>query len=320
MMKNIEEMWDGLSDNLGASRNLEPDNPLNFRGAVLEGGRRCLRLLCSAADIPDRPLPAMKNLLLERNVDGDNAEVSLCVSEAAQNELFMSLCFDLLDATKATNSAAAAIVVFFNRLHRWAELLRLGDSSWKFTKFLGLLGELRVIRDLMNESKTEPALIVTGWRGPNGDATDIGFDSSRIEVKTQRSTRNKVLKVSSLEQLADEERNLFVILNRISASSSGFSMESLIAEILSMLSGEVDSTLDFRRKLLLAGFHEDQKYIDEKYAVESFSIYEVSGDFPRLIPGGNTPLEITKASYEIDCGKIADFEVDKKRLLACLSN
>jgi len=114
------------------------------------------------------------------------------------------MCYDIAERSKRGETVEAAAVIAIACLRDWADLLkRRGSQGLNRNEAIGLWGELRTLDALLESTKQNELQIVQGWRGPDGDQRDIGFNNTRIEVKTQLSTKSIGLKISSLDQLDD---------------------------------------------------------------------------------------------------------------------
>ena len=127
----------------------------------------------------------------------------LTLLESEQFDIFRALCFDLMRSTAeiSGDESAAGLSITLNRLRRWQSLLeKARDDLLTTSRIIGLVGELLVLRDLLlPRMNTFDA--VQAWRGPYGDEQDFLLAGRIIEVKTQLSTSDRYLSVSSEEQL-----------------------------------------------------------------------------------------------------------------------
>ena len=96
-----------------------------------------------------------------------------------------------------------ACAVIVNRILRWTELFRrMSGDGLSEDEIIGLLGELLIVDHLI-ERGFDDSLVLLGWRGLEGDATDIGLEGFRIEVKTKRSTQHSMSKFHRRISLSD---------------------------------------------------------------------------------------------------------------------
>jgi hypothetical protein len=255
-------------------------------------------------------IPELENVVADiERVDGHPTLV-LTLQDRELSDLFSVICIDLADATESAGSAKIAASIFMTRLDRWSDLLRRrrsGDMSLQ--ERLGLLGELILIKAILEKGKTSPRQLMRGWRGPDGDTTDIAINGMRFEVKAQLATAAPRLRISSLDQLDSSEDSLIVVWHRFSRADKGSSLGALVDGIGHKLASSHRDQLEFQRKLLLSGFDRGAGYVDECFSLDRRTAFRVSEGFPRLVRG-NVPKAITAAQYDIACSQLTDFEIN----------
>lgn len=296
-----------------------PDHQLDLFIGFSLAGEREFTLESSTVDFDVDELPIFENMAVQIEYENGIYCLTLRLIERALTDLFSIICSDLVEASSVAENAGSAIQIFVNRLNRWAELLRRRRTrELSFKERLGLLGELSMLVWVIKVCGIDAPLAVRGWRGPDDDTNDIGLNNVRIEVKAQLSTQRQSLKISSLDQLDWDNRNLFIAVNRFSPSDDGVSLSSLSLAVSSMLAINSHGFMEFQRKLIVAGYDPDADYIHDAFKLEELSVYRVSEGFPRLIPS-NVPLGIIKARYEISCETIKDFLIASSELEALIN-
>lgn len=311
MSNDFTIRWDEISDQGHAAGRfrVRPDHLLDLFLGYSSSGEREFTLEFWIAEFEDGELPAFENISVHRGEPRGGQSLTLRLTERTLKELFSVVCFDLAEASSRAGTQAAAVRMFFGRLSRWADLLQWRRTrGMSFKERLGLLGELSMLIWVLDEADVPRGVVIRGWRGPDGDTSDIGLNSVRLEVKAQLSTQPPTLKISSLSQLDWDGRELCVTLHRFSAAEDELSLRSLTTEIASRLSGSGGDLMEFQRKLLLAGYESEATYADEAFRLDVRRIYRVGEGFPRLVPG-NVPAGIKNAGYEIACEAIHDFEI-----------
>ena len=256
----------------------------------------------------------LKHIDVFQNENGHENSLVLRLKNKELSNLFSIVCFDLAEATRLTKSVSAGVNVFFNRLQRWSDLLSKGHSKQlSFQERLGLMGELYMVALMIEEMNIQPEIAVRGWRGPEGDTNDIGLNGSRIEIKAQLSTQPIGLRISSLTQLADDERALFVALHRFSATNGALTLASLVSQISQQINTDTVVLMDFQRKLILSGYDENDSYTEEAMKIDRSIIYRVTDGFPRLQPT-SVPDGISNVAYFIDGKAIDGFIIEMPEL------
>jgi len=316
MNNNFTEKWAEISDRGHASGRFRvcPDHILDLFIGFSVAGEREFTLESKTSKFLADEIPQFENIAVHINEFEGVRSLTLRLTERTLTDLFSVICSDLAEASSGKETADGTIQVFVVRLNRWAELLRRRLShELSFKERLGLLGELSMLIWVIDTCAVDASLAVRGWRGPEGDTNDLGLNSVRIEIKAQLSTQRRSLKISSIDQLDWNGRNLFVALHRFSASDSGLCLESLISAISAKLKTKFQTTLEFQRKLIVAGYDHEASYITETFNLEGIKIYRISDGFPRLV-ANNVAKGIIKAQYEIACDAIEEFLIEPSEL------
>ena len=109
----------------------------------------------------------------------------MLLKEDGNWEIFLSLCNDLIQATRQTDDTSSAVKAILRRLTRWQEFLkksRINVLSEEEIK--GLIGELIFIKNhLIPAFGNDQA--IKYWQGPEGLPQDFNVNDSAIEVKCQ---------------------------------------------------------------------------------------------------------------------------------------
>lgn len=300
-MNEFESRWIAVSgDGHAAGRfRVYPDHPLNFYVQFSLGGLREVVIEVLGENLPDFDLPAFRNIDVIKVPVAGGIRIGMTLLDGDLARNFSLMCYDLAERSRSADSVDAAVGILLRALINWAELFkRRADHSLTREEVLGLIGELLVIEALLDQTNVNPDALVQGWRGPDGDARDIGVNGARIEVKAQRSTSALKLQISSLNQLDDRGEHVFVILIRLTPSEHGRSLVQLVQEIQRRLRGKPLAQLEFERKVELSGMSADSDLSNESYSDDDRLVYAVTNEFPRLIPG-NVPPGVAAAQYEI---------------------
>ncbi|MBP5955507.1 PD-(D/E)XK motif protein [Pseudomonas anatoliensis] len=322
MSSDFSGKWDEIST-LGyeAGRfRVCPDHLIDLFVGFSVAREREFTFESSITNFEAEEIPDFENLEVHLTDDRGRKSLTLRLMDRGLTDLFSIICCDLAEASSVATTESGAIRIFVVRLSRWAELLRRRRANeLSFKERLGLLGELNMLVWAIEECGVDAMLAVRGWRGPEGDTNDIGLNNLRIEVKAQLSTQRQSLKISSLDQLNWDGRNLYIAANRFSPSDQGLSLESLSADIFVKLATNRSGVMEFQRKLILAGYDSDASYAGDTYNLEKLSLYRVTENFPRLVPS-NVPHGVTKVSYEVSCELISDFLVPPSELVGLIND
>lgn len=300
-MNSFKSRWESLAPvgYSGGRYRVYPDHPLSFFLDFSAAGRREVIIEVPHASPKDYELPPFENIELFQTPVRDGLRIVLVLNDDNLINSFSVMCYDLAVRSQTATGSIAALAIVLRALKNWSDLLkRRAADGLTYAQAIGLVGELMVVESLLNDNLVDPVTIIRGWRGPDGDARDIGFNGTRIEVKTRHATRSVALKISSLNQLDDCGDHVHVVLNRVSPASPGVSLVLLADRISDYLSPYPAAAAEFERKLELAGFDGDSAISKRTFALDERLIFDVKHDFPRLVPS-NVPQGIVSASYEI---------------------
>lgn len=287
-----------------------PDHQLDFFLAYSPAGRK--ELIVEAHTTSQKPveLPSFLNFELVVTEISAGIRITITLIDESLSHSFSTMCYDLAERSSDAGSADRSFFIFMAALSHWAELFRVKSrTGLTRQEAIGLYGELLVIKRLIENSWIDSDAIVQAWRGPHGDARDIGFNGHRIEVKTQLATKAKSIKITSLDQLDDSDGSLFLVLNRITSSDGGESLNDLVAELVGMLRASSYGIAEFYRKLELAMYDASSAHASELFVLDEMIAYQVIDDFPRLTPL-TVPVGISAVKYEIQGSSVERFIID----------
>lgn len=321
-MNDFERQWENLKSKhySGGRLRVYPDHKLDFFVDYSLGGNK--QLIIEAKGIlykfPD--LPFFQNLEVFFDVYVSGSRICLTLTDEHLYKSFSVMCFDIAERTKHGKTLEDAFAIANDCLQDWSNLFkRKGKDGLSRNEVIGLWGELTSLETLVDGHVARDELIVQGWRGPNGDQRDIGFNKSRIEVKTQLATKGINLRISSLDQLDDNGDKLKIFLNRITPSDRGISVSDLVTKLLSVFSRSSIAYSELERKLMLAGYDDELDIFDEKFEMDERIIYEVASDFPKLTQS-TVPIGIKAAEYEISGAAIANFQITWDQFLESIND
>jgi hypothetical protein len=182
----------------------------------------------------------------------------------------------------------------------------------------GLWGEVFTLMKILIDLKKYESEIIYGWRGPNADQRDLGFNGTRVEIKTQLSTKAIALRISSLDQLDDDGDKLKIALNRISPSVDGYSLVDLIKSVTLIIENNNLLLSEFERKIELSGYDEANDIVIEKFGLDECIIYSVLDSFPKLTRNNVSP-SIIKVEYEINGNELDNYKILWTELMECFN-
>ncbi len=321
-MNDFESQWDalGVKHHSAGRLRVYPDHQLDFFIDYALNGNK--ELIIEAKNItfnfPD--LPFFENLDVIFDHTGNGARIGITLTDEHLFQSFSVMCFDIAERSKSGRSSEDSFVIVLDSLRDWSDLFkRRGKIGLTRNEAIGLWGELCSLEELLNSDVGSSELIVQGWRGPNGDQRDIGFNKTRIEVKTQLATKAISLRITSLDQLDDGGNKLKIILNRITPSDKGVSVFDMSLRLFQRFESNRSAHSEFERKIVLAGLNEELETCKEKFNLDERLIYEVSESFPKLTLS-SVPVGIKTAEYEISGAAISSFQINWQQLVEAISD
>ncbi|WP_430244387.1 PD-(D/E)XK motif protein [Neorhizobium sp. DAR64861/K0K2] len=312
--KDIAAAAGPTSDNV---RRADAGHPLEFFRGRDFAGRYLLSLAAetTAEGLPNLPRLNGIEVRLEKISPG-RVRLVLTLLDRNQFDLFRDLADHLLKATagvaRGDNSAGLKLVL--RRLRSWHDLLRRRrDDLLSDSEAIGLAGELVFLRDqvLARRTPTEAAL---SWRGAHRDEQDFALGHWQIEIKTQLSTSDQRLQVSSEAQLDAGSARLLICHQTLApapvAAPGSFTLNSLVNEITAQMEDIGDVGRDaFETALEAMGYVNRAEYDEMCWVATSCRAFEVTERFPRIVPA-MLPSGVQNVRYDIALRECEPFAVN----------
>lgn len=228
--------------------------------------------------------------------------LSFLLNFESLSELFVKLCWDLIDCSRESSKPVDSILSRFNS---WIRLLqKKGDGLLSPSSQKGLIGELLFLQDSIKTIGAYDSL--NAWVGPEGSDQDFIFSNLWCEIKTT-TIASATVSISSLQQLDRDDVGNLVVYFMDKTTSDGtqtVSLPEVIEETNSLL--ENPHLIDlFSCKLAMCGYYlkDVELYKTIRYRMSEKRSYEVTCDFPRLTRD-NVPQGIQNAKYELELSAI----------------
>jgi hypothetical protein len=225
---------------------------------------------------------------------------------AGSLEMFTMMGADIISTLEGISGASEhqIFTMFLSRVRAWQNFMKSGkEGVLSLESEVGLYGELLMLEALILVGIPADR-VVDAWVGPCDGAQDYMLGTGAIEVKTTTSAGVFSVRISSLEQLDDSQRNpLYLAAVRIRLIDSGCSLPDRIGVLRDIIqTAAPGSIVDFELKLLQAGYYNSfsGSYLHRFEYVDT-RIILVDNDFPRLVSKA-IPPGIIRAKYEIEIG------------------
>lgn len=305
------------ADNL---RRIDANHPLGFWWGRDHLGRCLLVLDLTNAEFKRR-FPELAGIDISLFTREDKTgQLVLTLLDFEDRAIFHSLCGDLVEATKllSGDDPRTNLEVVLGRLRRWQELFRRRREQLSQAEVIGLFGELLFLRDCLLP-RVPVSLAVPMWRGAYGDEQDFVVGKSIVEVKTQLSTTDHALLISSENQLDTRTAPIILVHQTIGQSSvetsSAFSLNTLVSQIKAIVSKEAPDALEaFEDSLSEARYAPLPVYDEPIWALVRRDAYDVKERFPRITPADLRP-GVERVRYQVRLENCSPFLRDIGDLL-----
>ena len=256
-------------------------------------------------------LPEGQGFTVERADSDGQGQLQLALTRRAAGsaELFAAMACDVVGALDEAASAGAdeskLLRVFFGRVGAWQEFMRKGSLLLSPEAEIGLVGELTLLREIV-DAGVPLAAAIESWVGPLDGVQDFQLGTGALEVKTTLSATGFPARIGSLEQLDDSVRQpLFLAGARLRQADSGQTLPDRVAALRDAAKGDAEASRLLSERLIAAGYFDIRadRYV-RRFTLADTKVVEVKEGFPRLTPS-SIPLGITRASYDIDLDKAA---------------
>ena len=303
-------------------RRADADHPLDFFRGKLFDGRYLFRLITGAPPNPGIKLPKLTGIdvALGPN-EGGGCQLTLTLISSADVEIFRALCANLIDATRrfGKDEEPTAFGVVIARLWRWQQVFkekrRVGLTK---SEQIGLYGELLVLRDIFL-LRLNPYTALSAWRGPSGDEQDFMIRDWLMEVKTQLSSSDRKIHVSSQDQL-DITSGRIVLFHQVLSitepdQEGSATLNELVAGVQGGITKAMPEALDlFEARLIEAGYERMEEYGNDHMVLTQRVPFEIIEGFP-LLAASDVPAGVTNVSYDVMLEACTDYQRDETEIL-----
>ncbi|WP_221714106.1 PD-(D/E)XK motif protein [Sphingobium xanthum] len=303
--------WDDLVPGVIDARRVDSAGKWDFFWWISDRAEPALILRLSAGSTEIAPLPKMRSLDIRyRDVPGGRALVIL-LREPEQQELFETLCKDVVKAGEAASSADDAHARSTRRTLRWHHLLRGGRFDLlSIEEQRGLVGELHFLSHLCD--LIGPRAAIEAWKGPEGSAKDFEIDRCLVEIKARRGAARPHVQISSEDQLADVVgTRLFLNVYDVDAAikPAGMTLTDHVRAAEARFS-DADMTAFgmWEAAIEAAGFDFEDDYSERRWTIGRIQQFEVVDAFPRVaVP---LPSGVGSVRYSIALDACQPFRVE----------
>ena len=272
------------------ARRVDADLPWHFFWARAPGREILLTLRHARESAPDTPLPKLRDIELTLSPpDHTNTQIlAFKLLDMGQQDIFHTLCRDIISAASNANSEAEAVSIALMRTWRWHHLLRGGGGAGLSPEEQrGLLGELLVLERLLLPELGASAA-VAAWRGPLGSPKDFEIGRVAIEAKARRGGSTPVVAIASEDQLdVSGVDTLFLHVVELDQAPANTIGGLTIRDVANQVGNHLFSlnpgaAASFETLLSAAGLRPEDDYSNFHWLEGASLLYLVTAEFPRI--------------------------------------
>lgn len=303
-INELQEKWNSISPYTGGFLLVSGDHPLSFHVGYY-GEQMCFMVLNTGKKSKINSSQAIHATCVQ--TDDNKYALQFLLNFSSLTELFIKLCWDLIDCSKESPNPVDAIIERFNA---WIRLLqKKGEGLLSSSAQKGLIGELLFLKESITAHGAQASMIA--WVGPEGSDQDYLFESEWCEIKAT-TVASVAVSISSLQQLdrQDAGRLIVYLLDKTSANGEHtLSLPVAVNDVMSVLTTQ--SLIDvFSCKLAMCGYYfkDAERYAESKFKFSGKREYAVGAGFPKLTRS-NVPNGILNAVYELDFSSIDQYKI-----------
>lgn len=239
--------------------------------------------------------------------------MTLILKNETNWEIFLQLCEDLMISAKAVKSNRAKNI--HSRLVRWQTFLKNENHNISEEIQIGLMGELVFLNEYLSKYVSLEQAI-NAWVGPEKEKQDFRLKGISIEIKSFMDNKQDQVNISSVEQLNNDDNNLYLCTMGFKSSDSGETLEDYCKKIQKRIYEECPSILSVFENLLMSyGYYLHCKYDNLKQLSRyKNSCYIVNNEFPKIPITIKNPA-ILNINYKLDLSYCKEFLVEIKDIM-----
>ena len=263
-----------------------------------------------------------------RPINIEHKAVFLELQNTDDADIFYLICIDLCLSINNVNDDVAP-KVFLNRLHYLQKFMKnKGDEILDKETQQGLIAELIILREKFFKKYDYNSAIFM-WTGIEELSQDFATKDFRIEVKSIIKPAKNFVTISSIDQLEQDDRPLYLAVVNFKRASSdmneAYSLYNIIKRIRKDLENDNSALENFNDKLnlIIPELYLNSDALERHYnmlfyALDNIIYFDTGGHFPKITKN-LIPDAIKRISYSIDLSKCNEFEVPEKQVFGKLN-
>lgn len=299
-------------ENIGQGYYRRQDKDINAFYAKNESGEYLF--IIDLEELLDKDIElSLKGIDLKTSKKDNSSFLTLILKNETNWEIFLQLCEDLMISAKAVKSNRAKNI--HSRLVRWQTFLKNENYNISEEIQIGLMGELIFLNEYLSKYiSLEQA--INAWVGPEKEKQDFRLKGISIEIKSFMDNKQDQVNISSVEQLNNNDNNLYLCTMGFKSSDSGETLEDYCKKIQKRIYEECPSILSVFEDLLMSyGYYLHCKYDNLKQLSQyKNSCYIVNNKFPKIPITIKNPA-ILNINYKLDLSYCKEFLVEIKDIM-----
>ena len=299
-------------ENLGQGYYRRLDRDINAFYAKNESGEYLF--IIDLEELLDKDIElSLKGIDLKTSKKNNSSFLTLILKNETNWEIFLQLCEDLMISAKAVKSNRAKNI--HSRLVRWQTFLKNENHNISEEIQIGLMGELVFLNEYLSKYVSLEQAI-NAWVGPEKEKQDFRLKGISIEIKSFMDNKQDQVNISSVEQLNNDDNNLYLCTMGFKSSDSGETLEDYCKKIQKRIYEECPSILSVFENLLMSyGYYLHCKYDNLKQLSRyENSCYIVNNEFPKIPITIKNPA-ILNINYKLDLSYCKEFLVEIKDIM-----
>ena len=299
-------------ENIGQGYYRRQDKDINAFYAKNESGEYLF--IIDLEELLDKDIElSLKGIDLKTSKKDNSSFLTLILKNETNWEIFLQLCEDLMISAKAVKSNRAKNI--HSRLVRWQTFLKYENHNISEEIQIGLMGELIFLNEYLSKYVSLEQAI-NAWVGPEKEKQDFRLKGISIEIKSFMDNKQDQVNISSVEQLNNNDNNLYLCTMGFKSSDSGETLEDYCKKIQKRIYEECPSILSVFEDLLMSyGYYLHCKYDNLKQLSQyKNSCYIVNNKFPKIPITIKNPA-ILNINYKLDLSYCKEFLVEIKDIM-----
>ncbi len=331
-MTKINEIWNEMEsdDSLPTGLLLRRYSALVLSD-IYVGFKRSEKLRCIALRLQNvntvslgryTNLKDIKPELIPDEKDNSKTYLLLVLLNLDHQDVFATLCEDLIEGISKITDEQKVIKELLNRLEKWKSLFdKASAEGLSKEEQRGLYGELYFLRKWLTNSKDFQNYIQS-WLGPEKAIRDFEVNGWALEVKTTHGNNHQKIHINSERQLDIDNLNTLILLHLSLEvqQQNGESLNNIVDEINLLLNTDISSQMKFRVKLMQAGYFNNHRafYESAGYQIRNEIYYLVNEGFPR-IEEKDIPKGVGDVKYSIILSEYTDYIITESEVLKMIN-